>query len=52
MRHRVENGKWFEELLLDGVIKEEREWRDGTDIDAQMGIARDPKTQLVQAVRG
>lgn len=50
-QHRVENGKLFEEVVLDKVIAEEREWRSKTDIDVQMGIARDEKTQLVLAVR-
>lgn len=48
---RVENGKMFEEIYLDKVIAEERSWRSKTDIDVQMGIARDDKTQLVLASR-
>lgn len=48
---RIENGKAFEEIVLDKVIAEEREWRSKTDIDVQMGIARDDKTQLVLASR-
>jgi len=48
---RIENGKMFEEVFLDKVIAEEREWRSKTDIDVQMGIARDEKTQLVLATR-
>jgi hypothetical protein len=48
---RIENGKMFEEVYLDKVIAEEREWRSKTDIDVQMGIARDDKTQLVLASR-
>lgn len=49
--HRIENGKMFEEVYLDKVIAEEREWRSKTDLDVQMGIARDDKTQLVLATR-
>lgn len=48
---RIENGKMFEEIVLDKVIAEEREWRSKTEIDVQMGIARDEKTQLVLAAR-
>jgi hypothetical protein len=48
---RIENGKMFEEVYLDKVIAEEREWRSKTDLDVQMGIARDDKTQLVLATR-
>lgn len=48
---RIENGKVFEEVYLDKVIAEERDWRGKTDIDVQMGIARDEKTQLVLASR-
>jgi carbonic anhydrase/acetyltransferase-like protein (isoleucine patch superfamily) len=51
MEHRIENGKMFEEIVLDKVIAEEREWRSKTEIDVQMGIARDEKTQLVLAAR-
>lgn len=49
--HMIENGKAFEEIVLDKVIAEEREWRSKTDLDVQMGIARDEKTQLVLASR-
>jgi hypothetical protein len=38
-------------VFLDGVIAEEAEWRSKTDLDVQMGIARDHKTQLVLAAR-
>lgn len=49
--HRIENCKKFEEVYLDKVIAEERDWRSKTDLDVQMGIARDDKTQLVLATR-
>lgn len=49
--HRIENGKLFEELVLDRHIAAEREWRARTDIDLHMGIARDEQTQLVLATR-
>ncbi len=48
---RIENGKIFEEIFLDRHIAEEREWRNKTEIDTHMGIARDEKTQLVLAAR-
>jgi hypothetical protein len=41
----------FEEVFLDKIIAEEREWRSRTDIDLHMGIARDEQTQLVLASR-
>eukprot|EP00878_Enallax_costatus_P004912 GHUV01005167.1.p1 GENE.GHUV01005167.1~~GHUV01005167.1.p1 ORF type:complete len:283 (+),score=59.39 GHUV01005167.1:213-1061(+) len=51
-QHLIENGKIFEEIYLDKHIQEEREWRNKTEIDVHMGIARDEKTQLILAARG
>lgn len=48
----IENGKVFEEVYLDHVIAEEREWRPRSGVDLRMGIARDEQTQLVLAMRG
>lgn len=50
-QHLIENGKIFEEIYLDKFILEEREWRNKTEIDSHMGIARDDKTQLILASR-
>lgn len=45
--HKVENEKPFETLVLDAKILEERQEREGTDIDVHIGIYRDPQTQAV-----
>jgi hypothetical protein len=50
-RHRTENGKCFEEVVLDGVIAGERSWREKTDIDVHTGIYRDPETQTILSMR-
>lgn len=49
--HRNENGKAFEELVLDEVIAEERSWREKSDIDVHQGIYRDSQTQAILSMR-
>lgn len=49
--HRTENGKAFEELLLDAAVARERRWRERTDIDVHQGIYRDPQTQAILSMR-
>ncbi len=47
----MENGKAFEEVVLDKLIQSERAWRDGTDNDEHLGIGRDPQTQAILSLR-
>ncbi|KAI8466546.1 MAG: mitochondrial NADH:ubiquinone oxidoreductase 32 kDa subunit [Monoraphidium minutum] len=49
--HRTENGKAFEEVVLDEAIAGERSWREKTDIDVHQGIYRDPQTQTILSMR-
>lgn len=49
--HRIENGKVFEELVLDKIISGERSWREKTDIDVHQGILRDSQTQTILSMR-
>ena len=48
---RVENGKAFEELVVDGVITRERAWREKSDIDVHQGVYRDTETQTILSLR-
>jgi hypothetical protein len=48
---RIENGKAFEEVLLDSVIAGERSWREKSDIDVHQGIYRDAETQTILSMR-
>jgi gamma-carbonic anhydrase len=49
--HADENGKAFEELVVDKKAEGERSWRQPTDLDVHQGIARDPRTQLILSMR-
>lgn len=49
--HKIENGKAFEEIVLDEAIAGERSWREKTDIDVHQGIYRDPQTQTILSMR-
>ncbi|KIY95938.1 transferase [Monoraphidium neglectum] len=49
--HKTENGKVFEELVLDATIAGERAWREKTDSDVHQGIYRDPQTQVLLSMR-
>jgi gamma-carbonic anhydrase len=49
--HADENGKAFEELVVDKKAERERGWRAPTDLDVHQGIARDPRTQLILSMR-
>ncbi|GBF89259.1 gamma carbonic anhydrase, mitochondrial [Raphidocelis subcapitata] len=49
--HKTENGKAFEELVVDGVISGERAWREKSDIDVHQGVYRDPDTQAILSMR-
>lgn len=49
--HGDECCKAFEELVVDSKARGERAWRSPTDLDVHMGVARDPRTQLILSMR-